>query len=253
MKEQYVGDVGDFGKVLILKHLASLGFRLGVHWVLTRNDGGGDGAHRKYSCYLGNDCLCCCDEDVFRDIRPLTQRRLSERKIGDLENLIRRFAADAVFFGANCDERKLRVQREQDALALLNPSVVDLVFFDPDNGISRKPRPSKKHVSCDDMKRYWDRGQSLLIYHHMNFAVHHTTQIVDMSNMLANAFSNATLEHYYLKRGTGRVYFLCIQPGHLELIRGKETVPAIEPLEMTKEKWAAKQHFCTKHQRRCSN
>ena len=38
MKAQYVGDIGDFGKVLILKHLAGLGFKIGVNWVLTRNN-----------------------------------------------------------------------------------------------------------------------------------------------------------------------------------------------------------------------
>jgi hypothetical protein len=35
MKEQYVGDIGDFGKVLLLKHLAGLGFKIGVNWMLT--------------------------------------------------------------------------------------------------------------------------------------------------------------------------------------------------------------------------
>ena len=36
MKDQYVGDIGDFGKVLLLKHLAQLGFKIGINWVLTR-------------------------------------------------------------------------------------------------------------------------------------------------------------------------------------------------------------------------
>jgi len=47
MKAQYVGDIGDFGKVLILKHLAVLGFKIGINWVLTKNDNRADGKHRR--------------------------------------------------------------------------------------------------------------------------------------------------------------------------------------------------------------
>jgi hypothetical protein len=43
LKEQYVGDIGDFGKELLLKHLAGLGFKIGVNWVLTKN-GPADGS-----------------------------------------------------------------------------------------------------------------------------------------------------------------------------------------------------------------
>jgi len=31
MKAQYVGDIGDFGKVLLLKHLAAFEFKIGVN------------------------------------------------------------------------------------------------------------------------------------------------------------------------------------------------------------------------------
>ena len=54
MKNQYVGDIGDFGKVLILKHLSGLGLRVGVNWLLTEVDGTDDGKHRDYVSYQVN-------------------------------------------------------------------------------------------------------------------------------------------------------------------------------------------------------
>ena len=75
MKAQYVGDIGDFGKVLILKHLAGLGFKIGVNWVLTKNDETNAGECRDYIDYRGIDCLCCCDKSLLEGIAPLARKK----------------------------------------------------------------------------------------------------------------------------------------------------------------------------------
>ena len=38
MKNQYVGDIGDYGKYGLLRFLASNGIKIGVNWFLTEND-----------------------------------------------------------------------------------------------------------------------------------------------------------------------------------------------------------------------
>lgn len=38
MKNQYVGDIGDYGKYGLLRFLASYGIKIGVNWFLTEND-----------------------------------------------------------------------------------------------------------------------------------------------------------------------------------------------------------------------
>ena len=48
MKNQYVGDVGDFGKYAMLRVFAEAGVRIGVNWYLTENDGSNDGKYTKY-------------------------------------------------------------------------------------------------------------------------------------------------------------------------------------------------------------
>ena len=43
MKNQYLGDIGDYGKYGLLRFLASKGIQIGVNWYLTKNDNSNDG------------------------------------------------------------------------------------------------------------------------------------------------------------------------------------------------------------------
>ena len=48
MKNQYFGDIGDYGKYGLLRFLAQNGVKIAVNWYLTTNDGSGDGKHVSY-------------------------------------------------------------------------------------------------------------------------------------------------------------------------------------------------------------
>ena len=48
MKDQYVGDIGDFGKYGLLRYLNGRSLRIGVNWYLTPRDGRTDGNHTEY-------------------------------------------------------------------------------------------------------------------------------------------------------------------------------------------------------------
>ena len=52
MKNQYLGDVGDYGKYGLLRYLANNDIRIGVNWYLTADDGSNDG---KFVSYLNKD------------------------------------------------------------------------------------------------------------------------------------------------------------------------------------------------------
>ena len=43
MKNQYVGDIGDYGKYGLLRFLAGHGIKIGINWYLTKDDGSADG------------------------------------------------------------------------------------------------------------------------------------------------------------------------------------------------------------------
>lgn len=246
MKAQYVGDIGDFGKVLLLKHLAGLGFRIGVNWVLTKNDQRADGKHREYINYRGRDCLCCCDEEVFEQILPLARKEKADRKIEDLEGLIRSFSESVVFYSKIYVGGAGRETSENDAFAELTLGAVDLVFFDPDNGVGKAKGRSSKHIYLSDLKRYSARGQSILTYHHLSHEIKHSDQMVKIGSDFQGVFPDGHVYVYHLRRGTSRVYVLCVRAEHLPRIIGKESIPAIEPLKVTKEAWADRSRFCEK-------
>ena len=252
MKEQYVGDIGDFGKVLILKHLAGLGFKVGINWVLTENDDRNDGKHRDYVDrvkYRGVNCLCCCDEEIFEKIIPLAKKEKNGRRIEDLENLIRGFSPKVVFYPRSriyLVKGSERRNLDNEAYNELKPDFADLVFFDPDNGIDNNNGTSSQHVYISDMKRYWNRGQSLLIYHHLGKHKSHEKQIQEKVELLEDQFSESLVYSYRVCRGTARVYLLCIQPHHAEKTLGKTTILSIEPLMISKSKWKKLGKRCSK-------
>ena len=49
MKNQYFGDVGDYGKYAMLRYLSNDGIKIAVNWYLTPDDGSNDG---KFTTYL---------------------------------------------------------------------------------------------------------------------------------------------------------------------------------------------------------
>jgi hypothetical protein len=247
MKAQYVGDIGDFGKVLILKHLAGLGFKIGVNWVLTENDKRTDGKHRDYVSYSGKDCLCCCDEEVFEQMLPLARKEKPNRKIEDIEGLIRGFSETVVFHSKKYAGGRARRSFEKQAFEKLSTDLANLVFFDPDNGVGGEVGSSSKHVYLSDLKCYWERKQSLLTYHHLGRRGTQDEQVDRLRFEFQRAFPDGGVYVYQLRRGTARVYIFCVREEHLPKIIGEDQIPAIQPLQMTKAEWAKQGKSCTEN------
>jgi hypothetical protein len=245
MKAQYVGDIGDLGKVLLLKYLAECGFKIGVNWVLTPNDNHTDGKHRDYVKYKGKDCLCCCDQDTYEAILPLaTEEEKDKRAITHLETRIRQFAPDVVFLDEVFKSGIDRADLDAKARNKLVPALCDLVFFDPDNGIGGENGTSPKHVYYSELNEYWKRRQSILVYHHLNREKQseeerssHQSQIERVTGALRNELAGANVLWHRMRRGTARVYFLCVQDAHFPMLEGRSSIPSIQPLLHTKSEW----------------
>ena len=48
MKNQYIGDIGDYGKYGLLRRLAKYGIKIAINWYLTESDGTNDCKSTKY-------------------------------------------------------------------------------------------------------------------------------------------------------------------------------------------------------------
>src|SRR5947207_1311979 len=73
MKNQYVGDVRDFGKYGLLRNLAGMGtddpWCLGVNWYLTPDDASRDGVHTSYLDIPIPNQYRAADQDLLHGLR----------------------------------------------------------------------------------------------------------------------------------------------------------------------------------------
>ncbi len=166
MKNQYFGDVQDYRKYGLLRHLTGSGrMSLGVVWMLTPDDEGTDGA--KIAYLNQSKPYRHLDPDLFdflyKFVHEDKQRNVIQAgTIGFMPNAV--FVSDVI--PDDIESRRVIVS---DALHAV--SSVDLVFFDPDNGFEvdsckKGKRNSSKYVYWDEIHRTYKNGHSVLIYQH---------------------------------------------------------------------------------------
>ena len=177
MQNKYVGDIGDFGKYGLLRALC--GFReddsgerlsLGVVWYLNPDDnkpGGNstdylDHPHDRPHWFRRRDPL------VFHTLYWIVKADQRDvARIGESEI----FPPDTGFVpeGTSRDYVPSQIERRKQWLdrALTKTAACDLVFLDPDNGlVAGENRASIAHVYFDEMARFVERGQSVIVIHH---------------------------------------------------------------------------------------
>jgi hypothetical protein len=146
MQDRFVGNIGDFGKLALLRCLMG-GQTLAVCWYLTNGESGGK--HDKSFDYLKRP-------DEFRHLAPeifdaLTS--LVERAPGGTRGVDALEAsgllADAIFHRTMVP-RPLRLRRAWSEQLVQAVREAGLVFLDPDNGIEGT-RLSPKHVALSEL------------------------------------------------------------------------------------------------------
>jgi hypothetical protein len=166
VKNQYFGDINDYRKYGLLRILTNHGqIRTAVCWMLTPDDGRGDGGFIDY--LEDGDKWRHFDEPLFDVLRELVLgQNLRDVRGAETSAVLpaSRFAP-----GFLPDDADGRV-RYFDAFVELARGC-ELVFFDPDNGIEVKSKPygrkdSSKFLYWREMERLWSAGHSLLIYQH---------------------------------------------------------------------------------------
>ena len=90
MKNQYVGDIGDFGKYSLLRAFSDRGIRVGVNWYLTEDDGSNDG---KFTGYLEKGDLRKYSPKVFDALKKVVSK--PDKSVEDIEKS--GIISDAIF------------------------------------------------------------------------------------------------------------------------------------------------------------
>ena len=158
MKNQYLGDIGDYGKYGLLRFLAKKGIRIGVNWYLTEDDGSNDG---KFIGYLKKEQDRIHDEELFDFLASLVEHQNKSVQMIEDSKII----PNAIFY-PNIVSSKKRECWHENAMKCLETA--ELIFCDPDNGpIGKKSITSKdsdKYIAPSEIVDYYNRGQNVVYY-----------------------------------------------------------------------------------------
>ena len=170
MQNRYVGDIGDFVKLAILRAL-SPGKQLGVGWWLHPDSGPpGDGRHIGYLDKPAS--WRNLDPELFDALQDVVSS--GKRQVTALEEAA--LIPGATYFreeipiaapaAARRDNRTAWFARMKDAL-----TGCDLVFLDPDNGLepdgfSHGEAKAGKCVTVDELEGLRNDERALVVYHH---------------------------------------------------------------------------------------
>lgn len=164
MQDNYIGDIGDYGKYGLLREVCAAGMSLSVNWykvVPTRQGKQDDG---KYISYLSMPQL-------YREYAPTLFDSLYKIVIQEQERRIERIEQEnlfpAVYFSKVLGEDRKAWHNQ----ALEQTQNATVVFLDPDNGLETEKMyqtgsAKVKHVKWTELKDYYARGQNVILYQH---------------------------------------------------------------------------------------
>lgn len=222
MKNQYFGDVGDYGKYGLLRFLSKQGITVAVNWYLTADDQSNDGNIRGYLVKEKNRIY---DPELFDVLKQMCEHD---------EKNVRCFAEygmipDAIYFDkivepvfsslTISDKRAARKKWHQEALEVC--AGFELVFLDPDNGLRFGTPSAKKDaikfVYSSEVADYYERGQDVVYYCHKGRRT--DAQWKKAKHIMQEQCSNAILMGITYHRGTQRSYIFVVHPEREKLYR----------------------------------
>ncbi len=212
MKNQYVGDVGDYGKYSLLRAFSEAGVRVGINWYLTEDDGSNDGKHISY---LEKEDMRGYDPVVFDILKELVDNgNRSVQAVQDADII-----KNALFFDGLLKIQGNPAEKEHFRLSWFNKSLdalegSDLIFMDPDNGLMDNndylARGADKYVFPKEVKRYYDEGYNVVYYCHKGRRTY--TQWDDYKNAMVDRIPDAKPVILTFHKGTQRSYIFLIHP-----------------------------------------
>lgn len=129
MQNRYAGDVGDFGKLGLLRQIALSGLIIGVNWYLAPDESHNDDG--KHIGYLTDRHYAGCDDALRTSLQYLVNNQRSVSAL-EAQNLIPHaiYYNKVLFSPTECSPRQ---NWHTNALEMLKHA--DIVFLDPDNGL----------------------------------------------------------------------------------------------------------------------
>lgn len=168
MQDRYAGDIGDYGKIGLIRALQSQGLSIAINWYLVEPldvEKKADGTFKQEDGkYLIPEKLKNCDSVLAAELTRIAMS--GHRSVKDLEKA--EFVPDAIYFNEPVTVLD-RIGWHCRAMETIKGA--DVVFVDPDNGmlvksVGKKSARSSKYTFYEEVRDYVQRGQSVLIYNH---------------------------------------------------------------------------------------
>lgn len=168
MKNQYVGDIGDFGKYSMLRAFIDAGIKAGVNWYLTEDDGSNDG---KFTDYLNKGVMRRYCPEVFDALKSIAKNK--DKSVFDIEKS--GILPGTVFYSETLKPEGTPNDREQERSSWFQESMyelkdTELVFMDPDNGLLESDDATKlggeKYILPSEVESYFLDGHNIVYYCH---------------------------------------------------------------------------------------
>lgn len=162
MQDQYVGDVGDYCKFVLLRAITDRditspapALSLAVNWYRTNPENNKSRTQKdgKFTKYLDD----LQDQDLYSKLQKLQKSR-------NIEAIEDSDIVEAQFYNIYVAKKQGRESWHNNALARLKDK--DIVFLDPDNGLETEKKSSQKYVLRSEIEDYYTRGQSIILYQH---------------------------------------------------------------------------------------
>ena len=201
MQNRYAGDIGDFGKFILLKKVfANSVDRIGVIWYLFPDEShNGDGQHIQY---VTNPEYSKCDNHLINGLSKVIK---GNRAVSALETSSL-LSNNTVYYSKPLDfhitynkqSKAHKEKRIQLRLQWLNEAIdsvkkCNVVFLDPDNGLEIKSVSKLSQIKSGkfalyyEVERFFNNKNTCVIYHHLNRNSTHQEQMKYRANELKNA------------------------------------------------------------------
>ena len=168
MQDRYAGDIGDYGKIALLRQIQAQGLSIAINWYRVEPldvEKNADGSYKQEDGkYLIPDYLFACDEELAVTLTQIAKSKNRSVKALEKKHLIP---------GAKYYSEPISVvgRDEWHKLALNCLEGFDVVFLDPDNGllvksVGKRSARSVKYTFYEEVRDYINRGQSVIVYNH---------------------------------------------------------------------------------------
>ena len=221
MQDRYAGDVGDFGKLGMLRQIANTGMKIGINWYLTYKPEEHDNKDGKHIAYLNDKSFKGCDDELLESLRVVITGKRSVAALEQANPIPHTEYYSEILRSGSSNSSFSRDIWHKNSMETLACS--DIIFCDPDNGllvksVSLNSNKSDKYVTADELISYFLAGKSVVFYNHRCREKEHVYLKRFSILQQNNKISFAKWKGLKFVRGTIRDYLFILQPYHVNKV-----------------------------------